>query len=39
MKEIIPCSGKYHDATGTLASPEFRVLTEIERPKLNRKDY
>jgi hypothetical protein len=39
MKEIIPCSGKYHDATSVLARPEFRVLTEIERLQLKRDDY
>jgi hypothetical protein len=28
MKEAIPVNEKYHNATGTLARPEFRVLTK-----------
>jgi hypothetical protein len=26
LKEIIPAEGKYHDASSTLATPEFRIL-------------
>jgi hypothetical protein len=28
MKEVLSVNGKYHNATGTLARPEFRVLTK-----------
>jgi hypothetical protein len=31
--------GKYHDASGTLALPEFRILTEISRLSLSRDRY
>jgi hypothetical protein len=27
MREVIPDEGKYHDVTGILARPEFRVLS------------
>jgi hypothetical protein len=39
MREVIPVKGKYHDATGTLARPEFRVLTYISRLSLSRDSY
>jgi hypothetical protein len=29
MKEVISVNGKYHNATSTLARPEFRVLTKL----------
>jgi hypothetical protein len=29
LKEVIPAEGKYHDASGTLALPEFRILIEF----------
>jgi hypothetical protein len=31
LKEAIPAEGKYHDASGTLARPNFRILTEVSR--------
>jgi hypothetical protein len=39
MKDVIPIKGKYHDATSTLARPEFKVLTEISRISLSRDSY
>jgi hypothetical protein len=39
LKEVIPVEGKYHDPTGTLARPEFRILTEISRLSLSRDSY
>jgi hypothetical protein len=39
LKEIIPCSEKYHDATGILARPDFRILKEIGRLNLSRDSY
>jgi hypothetical protein len=36
LKEVILIEGKYHDAIGTLARPEFRVLIEISRLSLTR---
>jgi hypothetical protein len=39
MKDVIPVEGKYLNATGTLARPEFRVLTEISRLSLSRDSY
>lgn len=39
MREIIPCSRRYHDATSELAKPEKRWLTEIEKLNLKREDY
>jgi hypothetical protein len=39
LKEVIPCEGKYHDATGTLARPEFRILTESSRLNHRRDSY
>jgi hypothetical protein len=29
LKEVIPCDGKYHDATSVLARPEYSMLTEL----------
>jgi hypothetical protein len=39
FKEVIPCEGKYHDATNVLGRPKFRVLTEITRLNLSRDSY
>jgi hypothetical protein len=39
LKEVIPCDGKYHDATSVLARPEFRQLTEIRSLSLSRDSY
>jgi hypothetical protein len=39
LKEVIPCEGKYHDATSVLARLEFRVLTEISRLNFSRHSY
>jgi hypothetical protein len=39
LKEVIPNEGKYHDATSTLAKPEYRVLIEISRLNLSRDIY
>jgi hypothetical protein len=39
LKEVIPAEGKYHDASGTLALPEFRILIEISRLSLSRDSY
>jgi hypothetical protein len=39
LKEVIPAEGKYHDASSTLAMPEFRILTEVSRLSLNRDSY
>ena len=39
LKEVIPCEGKYHDATSVLAWLEFRELIEISRPNLSRDGY
>jgi hypothetical protein len=36
LKEVIPCEGKYHDATSVIARPEFRVLTKNSRLNLSR---
>jgi hypothetical protein len=33
LREVIPVERKYHDATGTLARPEFRILIGISRLK------
>jgi hypothetical protein len=35
LKEVIRCERKYHDATGTLARPEYRVLTKVSRLNLS----
>jgi hypothetical protein len=35
MREVIPVEGKCHDATCTLARPEFRVLIDISRLSLS----
>jgi hypothetical protein len=39
LKEVIPCEGKYHDATSVLACPEYRMLTDIIRLQLSRDSY
>jgi hypothetical protein len=39
LKEVILAEGKYHDASNTLAIPEFRILTEISRLSLKRCSY
>jgi hypothetical protein len=39
LKEVIPAEGKYHDASSTLAMPEFRILTEVCRLSLKRDSY
>jgi hypothetical protein len=39
LKEVIPAEGKYHDASGILAMPEFRILTEVSRLSLKRDSY
>ena len=39
LKEVIPAEGKYHDASSTLAMPEFRILTEVSRLSLKRDSY
>jgi hypothetical protein len=39
LKEVILCEGKYHDATGTLARPEFRILTKTNILNLSRDSY
>jgi hypothetical protein len=39
LKEVIPAEGKYHDASSTLAIPEFRILTEVSRLSLKRDSY
>jgi hypothetical protein len=39
MREVIPVEGKYHDATSTIATPEFRVLTDISRLSFCRDSY
>jgi hypothetical protein len=39
LKEVIPCEGKYRDATSVLARPEFRPLTEISSLSLSRDSY
>ena len=39
VKEVIPCDGKYHDATSVLARPEFREPREIRRLSLSRYSY
>jgi hypothetical protein len=39
MKEVISVEAKYHDAIGTLARLEFRVLKEISRLSLSRDSY
>jgi hypothetical protein len=39
LKEVIPAEAKYHDASSTLAMPEFRILTEVSRLSLKRGSY
>jgi hypothetical protein len=39
LKEVIPAEGKYHDASGALTRPEFRILTEVSRLYLRRDSY
>jgi len=39
LKEVIPCEGKYHDATSVLGRPDYRVLTEISRLNLSQDEY
>jgi hypothetical protein len=39
LKEVIPCEGKYHNATGSLAKLDFKILTEISRLNLSRDSY
>jgi hypothetical protein len=39
LKEVIPVEGKYHDTIDTLATPEFRILTEISRLSLSRDNF
>jgi hypothetical protein len=39
LKEVIPAEGRYHDASGTLVLPEFRILTEISRLSLSQDSY
>jgi hypothetical protein len=39
MREVILFEGKYHDATGTLAKSEFRVLSDISRLSLSQHSY
>ena len=39
LKEVIPCKGKYHNATSILARPDYKVLTKISRLNLSRDDY
>jgi hypothetical protein len=39
LKEVIPCDGKYHDATSVLARPDYRMLTDISRLQLSRDSY
>ena len=39
LKEVIPAEGKYHNASSTLAMPEFRILTEVSRLSLKRDSY
>jgi hypothetical protein len=39
LKEVISAEGKYHDASSTLAMPEFRILTEVSRLSLKQDSY
>jgi hypothetical protein len=39
IKKVIPTEEKYHDASSTLAMPEFRILTEVSRLSLKRDSY
>jgi hypothetical protein len=39
LKDVIPAEGKYHDASSTLAMPEFRILTKDSRLYLRRDSY
>jgi hypothetical protein len=39
LKEVIPAEGKYHDASSTLAMPEFRILTEASKLSFKRDSY
>jgi hypothetical protein len=39
LKKVIPAEGKYHDASSTLAMPEFRILTEVSILSLKRDSY
>jgi len=39
LKEVIPCKGKYHDATSVLVRPHYTVVMEISRLNLSRDDY
>jgi hypothetical protein len=39
MREVIPVERKYHDTIGTIATPEFRVLTDISRLSFCRDSY
>jgi hypothetical protein len=39
LKEVIPCDGKYHNATSVLARLEYRMLTDISRLQLSRDNY
>jgi hypothetical protein len=39
LKEVIPCEGKYHDATSVLARPEYRMLIYISMLQFSRDSY
>jgi hypothetical protein len=39
LKDVIPIERKYNDPTCTLATSEFRILTEFSRLSLSRDSY